>query len=579
MLLSPDRFIPTLPPYLFSLLTLPLLASMSIFVLMRRPREPLSWVFTGVLISLFVFFLGDVMQYQRSISVQTSLIWQYIESLGANGTVLSGLALILVLRNRTLRRWEWVFFVFIALRVIFDMLWLGTFVRPKIIQSCVNTLGMPRLTCPPADRWSQFFFALTGLAVIALFVSTAFKVTGPRRPIVRRYLVWAAIIVALNSVIWQVFVVITERSNSLLWTGVAVLMALIVLMRMFLVLEEMETGMSFPSLGWRGLLWLSGLLLAVFTDLLWTNMEAPMLTMIMLAAGMAAGGTVLVNALFRQTVKSAVPAATSASVPSVEHSAVVESSAAPEPPGAPTVTADPYALRVYLFGPMRVVRQGEILSNTAEVWRSGKTRSLLALLALRHHNGVTSFDIAEALWPIGGEIDSDADRKSQSAMRSYLSTLRRVLDPAGQRGGRSHIVRDGERYYLRSEDLWVDLWEFEALVEQAEKLAAHNAPAEALTCWQQAVALCSSEGLLPDEMNLPAEIIEPARQYVQRCWLKGLRTQARVEPVAERAVAMWENINHAQPFDSEALRWLIAYYQASGDRRKLLELLARRPDK
>ncbi|MER2599798.1 MAG: hypothetical protein ABTQ73_09780 [Caldilineales bacterium] len=194
---------PSLPPYLFSLLTLPLLASMNIFVVMRRPREPLSWGFTGTLISLFVFFLGDVMQYQYGISVESSLMWQYIESLGANGTVLSGLALILILRNRRLLRWEWILFVFIAVRVVFDMVWLGTFVRPEVIQTCTNTLGMPRLTCPPADRWSQFFFALTGLAVIALFVSTAFKVTGPRRPIVRRYLVWAAVIVALNSVIWQ----------------------------------------------------------------------------------------------------------------------------------------------------------------------------------------------------------------------------------------------------------------------------------------------------------------------------------------------------------------------------------------
>ncbi|MER2599797.1 MAG: hypothetical protein ABTQ73_09775 [Caldilineales bacterium] len=370
-------------------------------------------------------------------------------------------------------------------------------------------------------------------------------------------------------------VVITQRNNSLLWTGVAVLMALAVLMRMFLALEEMETGVRFPTLGWQALMWLFGLLLAVFADLVWKSMEAPVLTMIALAVGMAGGGTALVNSLLHHPAKADALAFAPTGDLSLQRAAVAMPFTSSQPLEA--VTPDPYVLRVFLFGPMRVVRQGESLANTAEVWRSGKTRSLLVLLALRRHNGVTAFDIAEALWPTGAEMDGDADRKSQSAMRSYLSTLRRVLDPE-PRSDQPRIVRDGERYFLRSEGLWLDLWEFETLVEQAEKLTASAAFAEALACWQQAVALYSPEGLLPDEMNLPAEIIELMRQRTQRCYLKGLRILAHAEAIDERAVTLWEALNQADPFDNEALRWLVSHYQNTSDRRKLLELLQHHPD-
>lgn len=547
--------------YLISLLTLPLLVSMSIFVLMRRPRAAISWAFAGVMMALFFFFLCDVVQYRTHMSAQANLLWQYSLNASASATIVASLTVNWLLRDRRLERWEWVVVALIMARVALDVVWLWGFVHPDTPQLCLNGHGRPRLTCPPDDQWAVLLSTVVSIMVIMLFISTMFKVAQPRRTIVRRYVVWIVLILSLNSILSHVQFIVTQRDQPILSTGLAGLLAIVVGMRMFLALEEAETGVRFPTLGWRGLMWLVILLLAVQADLMWEDLQAPMLTIIALAAGMAGGGAVLINALLRP----AMPAVASLALVAVpEQSAVV-----------PLAVPASEPLRVYLFGLMRVVRAGETLANTAEVWRSGKTRSLLALLALRRATGITTIEIADALWPISAELDGDAERKSLAAMRSYLSTLRRVLEPTAERASKSWIERDSDRYYLRSPDVWVDLWEFEALSQRARKLAEQERTAEALACWQQAVALYAAEGLLPDETNLPAPIIEPAREQARQHWLTGMRALAQAETDPARAADWWEMLQRAEPLDNEALRWLANYYKHSGNPQKLHGLLAR----
>jgi DNA-binding SARP family transcriptional activator len=225
---------------------------------------------------------------------------------------------------------------------------------------------------------------------------------------------------------------------------------------------------------------------------------------------------------------------------------------------------------------MRVIRDGETLPNTAEIWRSTKTRSLLAYLALRREAGATQIEIIDALWPVGAELDAKAERSSLSALRSYLSTLRRVLDPTGPRGNDRFVIHQGERYGLRPDEVWVDVWQFEALAGQAEALLAQDRWQEGLACWQQAVTLYAPAGLLPDESYLPAALIEPVRESLRQRWLYGLRCLARAEQDHARAADLWESIHQAEPLDQEATVWLIEHHRGLGNASSLRMVLQRR---
>lgn len=192
-----------------------------------------------------------------------------------------------------------------------------------------------------------------------------------------------------------------------------------------------------------------------------------------------------------------------------------------------TLTPDRPRLRIYFFGEKCVVRNEVLLPNTAQVWRSAKTRSLLAHLALRGSRGATATEIVDELWPLRDEFNGEAERRSLAAVRSYMSTLRHVLDPTGTRGSNRDIESTGERYRLRSDaDVWVDVWEFEALASKAESLIARGQLQEGIDCWQRAVELVSPGGLLPDEMQLSAAFLEPIRQSLHVRWLAGLHRLA-----------------------------------------------------
>lgn len=555
------------PPFVFSLLILPLLAGMIIFVLIRRPREPLTWTFTGIMVGLIIFYLADVVLFQPSLSFYTGLDWQFIQIQGANLTILSALFLNYWLRDKRLQRWEWSIVGFIVLRMTTVMIWQLSLLRPDAPAPCLSLYGVPRITCSPVDHWVFITDAMAGICVAVLFFSTALQAVEPKRQILRRYIVWATALIVVGSTSLQVLTLVGESGLGVITGQPATLLAILVGLRLFLALEELETGIRFPMLGWRVVVWFALVLIAMMVDLTWGWLNVPVWTLLVLAVGAAGGAAFLVSTLVRQ----------SASVRADDESMSAAQSDSSDP-----ITDQPSArgldapLRLYLLGPMRVVLAGETLPNTAEVWRSAKTRSLLAWLALRREAGATQIEIIDALWPVGSEWDSEAERASLSALRSYLSTLRRVLDPAGPRGSDRWIVHEGERYYLRGDGVWVDVWEFETLAGRAEALLALGRGDDGLACWRQAVALYRSEGLLPDETYLPAPLLEPAREGLRQRWLTGLRRLARAEPDTGRAADLWETIHRAEPLDQQATVWLIEYYRRLGNAGGLRVVLQRR---
>lgn len=555
------------PPFLFSLLNLPLLAGMIMFILVRRPRQLLTWAFAGVMAGLIVCYLADVVLYQPDISVQAGLAWQFILNLGAHLTILAALAVVVLLRDKRLEHWEWAIVSFVIVRTAIDIPWLAGFLRPEVAHPCENRTGLPRLTCPPGDQLAIAAAALSGLLVIVLYVSTVYKAAEPKRAILRRYIMPIVLLIAAMSVGLQILALVGQVSFGIIPAGPTTLLSILIGLRMFLALEEAETGVRFPVLGWRILVWFVLLISAVLVDLTWGWINVPVWTLVVLAAGLAGGGAMLVNSLSHRVVQDPASDEPRTLAPAPPD-AVGAALAATGPP--------PEALRLYLLGPMRVVRAGEALPNTAEVWRSAKTRSLLAWLALRREAGATQVELVDALWPVGPEFDAEAERSSLSALRSYLSTLRRVLDPAGPRGSDRFIKHEGERYILRPDEVWVDVGQFEMLAGEAEALLRQGHTAEGLACWQQAVALYAPQGLLPDESYLPASLLEPAREGLRQRWLSGLRALARAEPDPARAADFWETIHQAEPLDQEATLWLVEHFRAMGNTNGLRMVLQRR---
>lgn len=545
----------------FSLLTLPLLAGMIMFVLIRRPRQAVTWTFIGVMAGLIVYYLADVVLYQPALSVQAGLAWQVIVIQGANVTVLAALALNFLLRDRRLELWEWGLVAFIVVRMAIDTIWLLGLLQSDAPRACFEAHGLPRISCPPEDRLAVATGALSAASVAVLYISTTFKAAEPKRQILRRYIVWVVALIVAGSLSLHILTLLDRYQVGVLPGQPLTLLAALVGLRLFLALEEEETGVRFPELGWRVLVWLVLLMIAVILDLAWDWLNAPVWTLAVLAAGIAGGGAYLINLLARRSA------------------ATQEVSERWDPPPARPINdglPEREPLQLYLLGPMRVVRDGEPLPNTSEVWRSAKTRSLLAWLALRREAGATQVEIIDALWPMDAEFDAKAERSSLSALRSYLSTLRRVLDPAGPRGSDRWIAHEGDRYSLRSDGLWVDLWQFEALAGQAEALLAQDRQQEGLACWQQALVLYAPEGLLPDESYLPAPLIEPVRESLRRRWLSGLRCLARAEQDQARAADLWETIHRAEPLDQEATTWLIEHYRRLGNAGGLRMVLQRR---
>ena len=477
-----------LPPYIFSLLNVALLAAMIVYIVARRPRQPLTWAFAGTMAGLAVFFFAHVASYQAGISERAITLWQFVVNQGATAAILAALALNYVLRDRRLARWESMIGVLIVAQSGIDTFWLAGQHLPITPYGCLGPLGFGRPPCLFAEPQALAARVLAELLLVVLFVSTTLQVPEPKRSILRRYLLWIVLLIVGSSVLWQVLLLADGAIPGILPIAPTTLIAITIALRLFLALEEAETGMRIPALGWRVLLWFVLLLVAVLIDLTWGIPSAPVWTLLIVAVGIAAGGAMLVNSL-------AKPAA-------LDKATAEGASPEPAPPAEPP-------LRLYLLGPMRIVRQGETLPNTTNIWRSAKTRSLLAWLALRREAGATQVEIIDALWPPGAELDAEAERNSLATLRSYLSTLRRVLDPSGPRGSDRFVLHEGERFSLRPDEVWVDVWQFEALASQGEALLREGRQAEGLACWQQAVALYAPEGLLPDEF-VPACALDRA---------------------------------------------------------------------
>ncbi|MFZ2489780.1 MAG: hypothetical protein WAZ19_16865 [Anaerolineae bacterium] len=491
-----------LPPYLFSLLDIALLTSLTAFILIRRPRKLLTWAFAAEMTGLAIFFIAEIAQKQPAITPYGITVWKFVLTMGSHLAIYAALALVYLLRDKHLEKWE-VFIVLIIIgRMIVDAVWAAGFYLLQPPRVCLSIVAFDHLRClydePRAIATALIAEVLLGL----LFLSTAFKATEPKRSILRRYLLWIVLMMVAGSVFWQSLELTNSTKPDILPVAPILLISFLPGLRLFLALEEKETGISIPITTWPIMLWVVLLLAAVILDLIWGVPNAPVWTLLALAGGLTAGAAVLFNS-------------------AESHAAIASSDFVSSPAATSETSLPPQLLQIYLFGPMRVVRNGEALSNTSEVWRSAKTRSLLAYLALKGNDGVTQIELVDALWPHNGDITGADDQRHRKNLNSYLSTLRKVLEPDGDRGSETFVERDSERIYLRhAAGIEVDIWEFEQLGTAAYAHRRAGDEEAMLAALNALVKLYHFDGLLPDELYLPIEFIESRREYYRQQWMR-----------------------------------------------------------
>jgi DNA-binding SARP family transcriptional activator/streptogramin lyase len=130
---------------------------------------------------------------------------------------------------------------------------------------------------------------------------------------------------------------------------------------------------------------------------------------------------------------------------------------------------------------LRILGPFEVCDDSGEPVKlpAGRERALLALLALRRGEVVSTDALVDALW---GEQPPPTAAK---ALQGYVSHLRRILESAGENGV---LVTQPPGYLLRLADETVDARRFEVLAAQGWRQLDDD-PAGAVATFEEALAL------------------------------------------------------------------------------------------
>jgi DNA-binding SARP family transcriptional activator len=187
-------------------------------------------------------------------------------------------------------------------------------------------------------------------------------------------------------------------------------------------------------------------------------------------------------------------------------------------------------LRLALLGELTATYDGELLELGGR-----RQRAVLALLVLARGHAVPAYRLADAVW---GE---DQPANAQGALQSYVSHLRRRLEPGVPARARAGvIVSEGPGYALRLGEDAVDAWRFESLVQQASGAPPERARTlleQALGLWRgPALADYADEAWAGADARRLEELRDVAREQLLEARL-GCGESAVLLPELERLVA------------------------------------------
>jgi DNA-binding SARP family transcriptional activator len=152
-------------------------------------------------------------------------------------------------------------------------------------------------------------------------------------------------------------------------------------------------------------------------------------------------------------------------------------------------------LTVHVLGPVEVRRNGEPVDLGGP-----QQRAVVAHLALEAGRVVSVERLIDRLW------GDRPPRTPLGTLQSYVSRLRRVLEPAREAGGApSVLVSEAPGYVLRVDPSAVDVHRFTALVADARGAAAAS-PARAVALFDEALEVWRGPafaGVGPDDQVRP----------------------------------------------------------------------------
>jgi DNA-binding SARP family transcriptional activator/tetratricopeptide (TPR) repeat protein/transcriptional regulator with XRE-family HTH domain len=144
----------------------------------------------------------------------------------------------------------------------------------------------------------------------------------------------------------------------------------------------------------------------------------------------------------------------------------------------------PSGLRLRVLGSLGAWRDGQ-----AVALGPARQRAVLALLAVQPNSLVRREAICEALW------EADPPATAVGMIQTYVSRLRRLLDPERTVMGNGLLVAAGSGYRLRITGDELDLNAFSRLCAQARAAARSGRPEAACAHYEQALDLWAGEPL------------------------------------------------------------------------------------
>ena len=260
------------------------------------------------------------------------------------------------------------------------------------------------LHCGVTNDLGSGLAMLTTALTFWLFYRTFRLASATRRRVLMRYLLPATLLICLAMAINLVWSMLPAGPS--IPTVVLILPAAALLAAGLLRLEEVDRGLHLSAAVQLLIAWVLLLIASVVLDGWWLRGQFPIVSLLTLVTGLAAGLAYLarrIAVLERQGKQSEAVERSN-----VGNTADAEAKGVPLPP----------RLDIHLLGPFRVEREGAALPSDSNFWRSDKSKSLLAYLIIARDSGVTRTQVVDALWPIGDDGDGEAERLSINAVRS-----------------------------------------------------------------------------------------------------------------------------------------------------------------
>ncbi|MFI5494454.1 BTAD domain-containing putative transcriptional regulator [Actinoplanes sp. NPDC051859] len=214
-----------------------------------------------------------------------------------------------------------------------------------------------------------------------------------------------------------------------------------------------------------------------------------------------------------------------------------------------------------LLGPVRAWR------DEAELpLGSARRMAVLAVLALHAGHAVSRQQLVTALW------GDDPPASAIGNVYTYVSTLRRVLEPARDRWSAGQLLTSGGGSYclhIRKED--VDVFRFEALREESRRHRAANDRLAELAALEVALGLWHGDAL----SGLPGPYAEAQRLRLAELRLATAERHAAVLIELDRhdqAVGTLHTLVEAYPLQENLHGMLMAALQATGRQAEALRV-------